>query len=41
MGQYRPVYKAYESEEITRYPSSLELEEVVNYAKNLGLINLI
>ena len=41
MGQYRPVYKAYESEEITGYPSSLELEEVVNYAKNLGLINLI
>jgi putative pyruvate formate lyase activating enzyme len=41
MGQYRPVYRAYESEEITKYPSHQELEEVINYAKNLGLINLI
>jgi len=41
MGQYRPVYKAYESEEIARYSSPQELEEVVNYAKSLGLINLI
>lgn len=41
MGQYRPVYKAYESNEITRYPNHQEMEEVVNYAKSLGLINLI
>ncbi|OEC85648.1 MULTISPECIES: radical SAM protein [Methanobacterium] len=41
MGQYHPVYRACESEKITRYPSRRELEEVVNYAKNLGFINLI
>lgn len=41
MGQYRPVYRAQECEEIARYPSHQELEEVVNYAKSLGLINLI
>ncbi len=41
MGQYRPVYKACESEKITRYPRQRELEEVVNYAKRSGLINLI
>lgn len=41
MGQYRPVYMAAECEEITRYPSHLELEEVVTYARSLGLINLI
>ena len=36
MGQCRPVHKACESEEITRYPLQQELEEVVNYAKSLG-----
>ncbi|HEX3014341.1 MAG TPA: radical SAM protein [Methanobacterium sp.] len=41
MGQYRPVYRAQEREEIARYPIHQELEEVVNYAKSLGLINLI
>ncbi|HML04632.1 MAG TPA: radical SAM protein, partial [Methanobacterium sp.] len=41
MGQYRPVYKANESPEIMRYPSRDELEETVNYAKSLGLTNLI
>lgn len=41
MGQYRPVYRAQECEEITRYPSRQELEEAVNYAKKLGFINLI
>jgi len=41
MSQYRPVYRACESEKITRYPSRRELEEVVTYAKNLGFINLI
>jgi putative pyruvate formate lyase activating enzyme len=41
MGQYRPVYRANESPQIMRYPSHEEMEETVNYAKNLGLINLI
>lgn len=41
MGQYRPIYRAQECDEITRYPSHHELEEVVNYARKLGLINLI
>jgi putative pyruvate formate lyase activating enzyme len=41
MGQYRPVYMAQECEEIMRYPRHQELEETVNYAKKLGLINLI
>lgn len=41
MGQYRPVYRANESPQIIRYPSHEEMEETVNYAKNLGLINLI
>jgi uncharacterized Fe-S radical SAM superfamily protein PflX len=41
MGQYRPVYKAQESEEIMRYPSHQELEETINYAKKLGFKNLI
>ncbi len=40
MGQYRPVFKANECTEITRYPSYEEMEEVVEYAKELGL-NLI
>ncbi len=40
MGQYRPVYRAYKCKEITRYPSHSELEEVVKYARKLGLINL-
>lgn len=41
MGQYRPVYMAQECEEISRYPSHQEMEETINYAKSLGLINLI
>jgi putative pyruvate formate lyase activating enzyme len=41
MGQYRPVYKAAESSQIMRYPNQQEMEETVNYAKKLGLINLI
>jgi putative pyruvate formate lyase activating enzyme len=41
MGQYRPVYKADKSLEILRYPSHEEMEETVNYAKSIGLINLI
>ncbi len=41
MGQYRPVYKAKESPKIMRYPSFKEINEIKNYAQNLGLINLI
>ena len=41
MGQYRPVYRAQECEEIVRYPSHQELEETISYAKKVGLINLI
>jgi putative pyruvate formate lyase activating enzyme len=41
MGQYRPVYRANESPEIMRYPSHYEMEETINYAKSLGLINII
>ncbi len=41
MGQYRPVYKAQECEEIVRYPTHQELKEIVDYARRLGLINLI
>ncbi len=41
MGQYRPVYRAQECEEITQYPTYQELKETVDYARSLGLINLI
>lgn len=41
MGQYRPVYRANEFPEIMRYPGRGEMEETVNYAKRIGLINLI
>lgn len=41
MGQYRPVYRANECTEIKRYPHRGEMEEALNYAKSLGLINLI
>lgn len=41
MGQYRPVYRAGEFPEIMRYPGHEEMEEAVNYAKSIGLINLI
>lgn len=41
MGQYRPVYRADEFPEIMRYPGHEEIEETVNYAKRIGLINLI
>lgn len=41
MGQYRPVYRANEFPQIMRYPSHEEMEETINYAKKLGLINLI
>lgn len=41
MGQYRPVYRANECTEIMHYPSRGEMEETINYAKSLGLIDLI
>jgi putative pyruvate formate lyase activating enzyme len=41
MGQYRPVYRANESPEIMCYPSHYEMEETINYAKSLGLMNII
>ena len=41
MGQYRPVYRANESHEIMRYPSFEEMNEVKNFAYNLGLRNMI
>lgn len=41
MGQYRPVYRANEFPEIMRYPGRGEMEETINYAKSIGLINLI
>ncbi|MEN4018151.1 MAG: radical SAM protein [Methanobacterium sp.] len=41
MGQYRPVYRANEFPEIMRYPGRGEIEETINYAKSIGLINLI
>jgi putative pyruvate formate lyase activating enzyme len=41
MGQYRPVYRAAECPEIMCYPSREEMEETMNYAKRIGLINLI
>lgn len=41
MGQYRPVYRAQECEEVVRYPTHQELKETVDYAQRRGLINLI
>ncbi|MEN4007149.1 MAG: radical SAM protein [Methanobacteriaceae archaeon] len=41
MGQYRPVYRANEFLEIMRYPDHEEIEETMNYAKRIGLINLV
>jgi len=40
MSQYRPMYKAVKYKEIARIITKKEYEEVVNYAKNLGLTNL-
>lgn len=41
MGQYRPVYRAAECKEIAKYPDPEEIKEARNYAKGIGLINLI
>ena len=41
MGQYRPVFKAQEYEEISRTPTSSEIGEVIRYAQELGFNNLV
>lgn len=41
MGQYRPVYRAAEFSEMARYPDGEEIDDVKNYAKKIGLKNLI
>jgi putative pyruvate formate lyase activating enzyme len=41
MGQYHPVYRAEEYEEISRLPTYTEIGEVIDYAKDLGFNNLI
>lgn len=38
MGQYRPEYKAYSCDEINRRPTSEEIQEVKNYADELGIL---
>lgn len=40
MSQYRPMYRAFEFPEINRPITRKEYNEVVNYAKELGLTNL-
>jgi putative pyruvate formate lyase activating enzyme len=41
MGQYHPVYLAMRYPDISRLPLNREIGEVLNYAKDLGFINLI
>jgi putative pyruvate formate lyase activating enzyme len=41
MGQYRPLYKANDYEELRRYVYPDEIREAVKYAKSLGLTNVI
>jgi len=41
MGQYRPVYRAGEYEEIARFPNDKELYGAIDYANDLGLINVM
>ncbi|MFX1376790.1 MAG: radical SAM protein [Promethearchaeota archaeon] len=38
MGQYRAEYKAYQFSEINRRPTSEEINEVKNFASNLGIL---
>jgi putative pyruvate formate lyase activating enzyme len=40
MGQYNPVYKAYDYPEISRRITKSEYIQVVNHAKDMGLTNL-
>jgi putative pyruvate formate lyase activating enzyme len=41
MGQYRPQYQAFRRDELSRPSSPLDVKEVVDYAKDLGFINII
>ena len=41
MPQYRPVYNAFEHEDISVLPSTDEIREVMAYAEGLGFVNLI
>ncbi len=41
MGQYRPVYRAHEHEDVHRIPTSTEIGEVIGHAQDLGFSNLI
>ncbi len=41
MSQYRPVYNAFEHEDISFLPSKNEIREVIAYAEGLGFVNLI
>jgi putative pyruvate formate lyase activating enzyme len=41
MGQYRPVYGACKHEDISRTPSRGEMEEALNYARDLGFMNIL
>lgn len=41
MGLYKPMYKANEYDEISKELNPSEFEDVVQYAKDIGLINLI
>jgi putative pyruvate formate lyase activating enzyme len=41
MGQYRPHYQAFSYHELSRPTSPREVVEVVDYARDLGFINVI
>jgi putative pyruvate formate lyase activating enzyme len=41
MGQYRPVYGACGYEDISRQTSREEMNEVLNYARDLGFVNIL
>lgn len=41
MSQYRPAYKANESSKIMRYPHIKEINEVRDFAHDIGLINIV
>ncbi|MBY8983304.1 MAG: radical SAM protein [Candidatus Lokiarchaeota archaeon] len=38
MGQYRPEFRAYKYPEINQCPTSIEMQEVKNYADKLGIL---
>ncbi|MEJ2055417.1 MAG: radical SAM protein [Calditrichaceae bacterium] len=40
MSQYRPMYRAFEFSEISRIVKNKEYDDVITYAKSLGLTNL-